>query len=114
MKMIIAGGRDFDAQDEHWLALDELNVDFGISEVVSGGCSGADEFGECWANSRNIPVRLFKADWKTHKRAAGPIRNRKMAEYANALVAFKGGKGTNNMVKEAEKAGLHFFDRRDY
>jgi len=37
-----------------------------------------------------------------------------MAEYANALVAFKGGKGTDNMVKEAEKAGLHFFDRRDY
>jgi len=26
MKMIIAGGRDFNAQDEHWMALDELNV----------------------------------------------------------------------------------------
>lgn len=38
---------------------------------------------------------------------AGPIRNREMAEYANALLAFdKGTKGTRNMIQMARKYHL--------
>lgn len=104
MKVIIAGGRDYKFTDRDKLYLD-LHHHL-IDEVVSGGASGADEQGEEWARSKNIPVKIFPADWKTHGRAAGPIRNREMAWYADALIAFPGGRGTENMIKTATKLGL--------
>jgi hypothetical protein len=58
----------------------------GVTEVVSGVDAGADEFGEKWAKINNIPVKIFKADWKTHGRAAGPIRNKQMAELLMLLL----------------------------
>ncbi len=102
---IIAGGRDYKLtlSDEAWL--DTLP----IREVVSGGASGADAGGEAWAKKRGIPIKRFPADWKTHGRAAGPIRNRQMAEYADAVVLFPGGRGTDSMRTEAERQGLRIF-----
>jgi hypothetical protein len=85
----------------------------GVTEVVSGVDAGADEFGEKWAKINNIPVKIFKADWKTHGRAAGPIRNKQMAEYADAVALFPGGKGMESMKRETEKAGLSSYDFRD-
>ena len=104
--VVVAGGRDYEFTDEDRTRLDALP----IRELVSGGASGADRGGEQWAESRNIPVKLFPADWKAHGRAAGPIRNRKMAEYADAVVLFPGGRGTASMRKEAEKAGITVYD----
>ncbi len=110
MKVIIAGGRDyaFTADDVAWLdALLEKRGPF--EEVVSGGATGADAEGEKWAASHGIPVKRFPADWKTHGPAAGPIRNREMARYAEGglCVLFPGGRGTANMRKEAYYAGMH-------
>lgn len=81
---------------------------WAVTEVVSGGARGADAFGEEWARDRRVPVRVFPADWNRHGRAAGPIRNREMAEYADALVAVWDGesRGTKNMIEEATKRGL--------
>jgi hypothetical protein len=59
-------------------------------------------------------VMQMPADWKTHGRAAGPIRNRAMAEYADALIAiYRKGKltpGTRNMISEARKRGLKIYE----
>ncbi len=93
--------------------LDELRGKIPITEVVSGGAAGADSDGEIWACELNIPVRRFAADWDKHGKAAGPIRNAEMADYAEALIAFPGGKGTANMVKQAKKKGLKIWDWRD-
>jgi predicted Rossmann-fold nucleotide-binding protein len=35
-----------------------------------------------------------------------------MAEYADAVALFPGGRGTENMASEAAKAGLKVFDFR--
>ena len=51
-------------------------------------------------------------DWEHFGRAAGPIRNKKMAEYADAVILFPGGKGTASMLKEAQKAELTIYDYR--
>ena len=106
MKTIIAGGRNVTEADILESALDELP--WQISEVVSGGAKGVDQMGEEWAERNSIPVKQFKADWKTYGRAAGPKRNEQMAEYAEALLAIWDGqsKGTANMIKNAEKQGL--------
>lgn len=108
MKIIIAGGRDycFDADDIN--CLDSID----IHEVVSGGASGADAWGELYAHTRGLLLTKFMADWKLHGRAAGPIRNRQMSQYADGVVLFPGGKGTNSMYSEALKAGIKIYDFR--
>ena len=110
MKLIIAGGRH-----QHLDNLDCLNLCKieGVSKVVSGGATGIDLDGESWGHSRKLPVMRFFADWKSHGKAAGPIRNKSMAEYADALAVFNGGRGTDNMVKTAQKLGLKIYDFRD-
>lgn len=106
MKTIIAGGRDI---HDYQLVLDAINeCQFPISTVISGGAKGVDSLGEKYAFEMNLPLQLFYPDWDTHGRAAGPIRNRKMAENAEALIAIWDGKsrGTRNMIETARKLGL--------
>lgn len=47
----------------------------------------------------------FPADWKAHGKAAGPIRNKQMAEYADALLLIWDGesKGSASMKNEMLK-----------
>jgi hypothetical protein len=106
-KTIIAGGRNYQFSDEDRKVLDS----FEISEVVCGGANGADECGRRWAIDRGIPVKMFPADWGKHGKAAGPIRNREMAEYGERLIAFWDGqsRGTKNMIETARGLGLEVF-----
>lgn len=112
MRIIIAGGRDyrFTIGDVSWL--DWLKNRVAITEVVSGGATGADTCGEQWAHSSGIPVKRFPANWDLHGKAAGPIRNREMAEYADGVILFPGGRGTDNMADTARKSGIAIWDWR--
>jgi hypothetical protein len=74
---------------------------------------GADAGGERWAKKHGIPIKLFHADWTAYGRSAGPIRNRQMASYADAVALFPGGRGTNDMAMAAVARGLKIFDWRD-
>ena len=111
-KVIIAGSRDFKDYSFLKKIVDKLYINGGI-EIVSGGAEGADSLGELYAAEKGYTLKRFPADWKAHGKAAGPIRNRQMAEYADHLIAFPIGssKGTYNMIKEAGKLGLlrHIF-----
>ena len=109
MKVIIAGGRDYKLTKSDWDALRQID----ITEVVSGECSGVDRDGETYAHWIGVRVKMFPPDWKGQGRAAGPLRNRKMAQYADAVVLFPGGKGTDSMHKEACLAEIKIYDFRD-
>ena len=87
---------------------------FDITEVVSGGAKGVDRLGEQYAMIRNIPLHIYEADWERNGRAAGPLRNKKMAENAEALIAIWDGvsRGTKNMIETAEKHGLLVYVKR--
>ena len=118
IKIIIAGGRDFTDQDKGFPALDDLLLQYDMEngdyfgaelvEVVCGEARGADTLGKEWAILRGASVKSFPADWDKHGRAAGPIRNGEMADYADILVAFWDGKtkGTKNMIDQALSKGL--------
>ena len=69
---------------------------------------GADRLGERYAKERGYKVIYFPADWDIDGRSAGFKRNVKMAEYADALVAFWDGKssGTKHMIETAQGKGL--------
>jgi hypothetical protein len=106
MKVIIAGGRDI---HDYNLVLEAVKeAQFPIATVVSGGAPGIDSLGEQYAEEMNLKLNIYQADWERHGRAAGPIRNRKMAENADALIAIWDGKsrGTKNMIETATKLGL--------
>ena len=86
---------------------------FKVTEIVSGGCpSGADAAGERWASENDVGVLRFKAEWEKYGKAAGPIRNKKMAEYADALLLIWDGKspGSRNMREEMKKLGKKIYE----
>jgi len=109
MKTIIAGMRDFHDYPFVEKHLDMLRHE--ITEVVSGCATGVDALGERWARTNGISIRRFPADWSGQGKAAGPIRNREMADYADALVAFWDGKskGTKNMIETANRNNLKVY-----
>ena len=107
MKVIIAGTRykDKDAKivfDDYNLVVEAVaRSGFNITEVVSGTAIGADRLGEKWAIANGIPIKEIPADWNRYGNAAGPMRNKAMAEYADAAIVVWDGKspGSRNMVE---------------
>ena len=113
-RVIVAGGVHFNDYETLRNTMDECFRDSLKEEIeiVSGHARGADSLGERYAQEHSIKCTLFPADWKKYGRAAGPIRNKQMLEYATeqeaGLIAFWNGesKGTKNMISIAEKAGI--------
>jgi len=112
MKTIIAGGRTI---TDYSLVLSAIGEsEFEITEVVSGMAPGVDTLAIQYSREHNLPLKEFHADWNQYRRAAGPIRNREMAEYGEALIAIWDGesRGTKNMIEEATKRGLKVYVKR--
>ena len=110
MKTIICGGRNKRISTFWW---DHMTKDYGflITEVVSGNALGIDSDGERWAEERAIPTVIFPvndSEWRKFGKLAGPMRNERMAKYADAIIVFPGGRGTANMMKLAKQYELKF------
>lgn len=57
-------------------------------EIVSGGCpQGADNFAESLASSNQCPIKIYYAAWNRLGKSAGFVRNRRIAEDADVLIA---------------------------
>lgn len=110
MKLVVAGGRSRDLTEADVAKLDAIHAAEIVTELVSGAAKGVDRAAEAWAASRGIPVRRFKPDWRRYRCGAGPVRNREMAAYADAVALFPGGSGTRNMRDEARRARKRIFD----
>lgn len=111
--IIVAGGRDFNKPRLLLKRMDHLTKRLTTFEVYTGAAKGADKIGEAWALHRFQRVTNFYPDWIADKKAAGVLRNIRMAEEAKAkvgrkkvaLVAFWDGvsKGTKNMIAIARR-----------
>lgn len=136
MKILVCGGRDFanpipyDHSVENRKAMNEYSFVmkklFEISNqysknynpddnwlptditIISGMASGVDSAAVDFAVVHYCDLETYPADWKTHGKAAGFIRNQQMLDEGkpDLVVAFPGGKGTADMVKRAKKAGV--------
>lgn len=108
MKLIIAGSRTIGSQQAVTNALFAAGyTPDAITEVVSGGARGVDVAGEFVAGRFGIPVKRFRADWRSLGKSAGYVRNAAMADYADELLAVWDGvsKGTQHMINLMKKAG---------
>lgn len=107
INLVTAGGRNFTDYDffkkEVDTYLQELEPDELL--IIWGGAKGTDSMGKRYADDYNIEEEEEKADWSKYGRAAGPIRNKVMAEKCTHLIAFWDGKskGTKSMISLAEK-----------
>lgn len=109
MRVLICGGRTYCDQTFFTKTLDAIQKDKGpITLIIQGGAKGADYLAHLYACRRGIREEVYNADWRTWKKAAGPIRNAVMLKEGkpDLVVAFPGGNGTADMVKKANKAGV--------
>ncbi|MGN6147079.1 DUF2493 domain-containing protein [Rhizobium sp.] len=119
MRVLVCGGRDYNNRDRIALALKDYRApkvtDVSEHVIIVGGATGADTLAEEWADVWGVRKRVFMADWKKHGKAAGPIRNQKMLEDGkpDIVLAFGGGRGTADMIRRAQAAGIPVveFDR---
>jgi hypothetical protein len=76
-------------------------------EIVSGGAAGVDKMARDVAFRDNFFYIEFLPDWTKYGRAAGALRNKKIVDYCDKLIAFWDGKskGTKISIDMAEKAG---------
>ena len=96
-------------------ALNSLDERMVIEAVRHGDAKGADVLSGKWARAMGIEEQACPADWNTHGRAAGPIRNAAMLEAGGVevVMAFPGNKGTADMVRQARAfGGVRVWDRR--
>lgn len=112
-KLIIAGSRHVSISPEDITGyLHDHGIVETIQEVVCGCANGADSAGELWAKHNGIPVKHFAADWSAHGKAAGPIRNKQMAEYGDELLLIWDGQspGSKSMKRIMESAGKPVYE----
>ena len=109
-RVAVAGWRKYENYEEA-----KEYIDFCISEIrkkytlifVSGGCRGADSLGEKYAAENGFKTEIYPAVWEKYGRAAGPKRNKKIAEISDYIICFWDGKsrGTKSLLNFAEKYG---------
>lgn len=110
--VIVTGGRGFSDRQVLFDAMDKLAPQL----VIEGGASGADLLARKWAEERGVAHLTDWALWAKNGKAAGPWRNEHMLVIAQRIAAygdgylcvaaFPGGKGTENMVSVAVRAGV--------
>lgn len=111
-KVLVCGSRDYEDRDRLFQVLDAYRGRIGPSMlVITGGAVGADELARQWAFSRKVDHVVLYAKWELEGRAAGPIRNRRMAKLKPKLVLafskdFDNSRGTADMIKVAEKLNI--------
>lgn len=108
MKIIIAGGRDFNDYKLLSESCDYFLQNQSEIEIVSGTANGADKLGEQYGEEKGHQIKKFPANWDKYGKSAGFKRNIEMADYADALIAFWDGKskGTSHMINEAKNKNL--------
>tara|TARA_Y100000780_G_scaffold232443_1_gene263957 strand:+ start:3901 stop:4263 length:363 start_codon:yes stop_codon:yes gene_type:complete len=114
MKVLVAGGRDFDNKDWLFKELNAIHSAEPITQIIDGGARGADSLAYLWAHQMGIDNYRAFANWEKYGKKAGWVRNNEMADLGPDLVVlFPGGVGTQMMYDIALKRNIMILDLRD-
>lgn len=102
-KVGIVGSRWFTNYDVFLTELKSLNLKVDV--IISGGAKGVDSLAEQYAKENNIPIIIYYPDWNKHGKSAGFIRNKRIVENSDSIIAFWDNKslGTKNTIDLAMK-----------
>lgn len=106
--VVISGSREYTDFDAFANKLDDvLKVTRTKSRIrlFEGGARGIDKLALQYAIMRGIRKERFEADWDTHGKKAGILRNIEMIDAADMVVAFWDGqsRGTKHAINYAIK-----------
>jgi hypothetical protein len=115
IRVLVTGGRNYANRGLVYEVLDDLHRHQGISTIIHGGATGADEHADGWARSRLVAVQRYpvtRQEWQSVGNRAGPMRNQRMLDEGKptAVVAFPGGRGTADMVRRARDACIMVYE----
>ena len=87
---------------------EESNSGENMFRVIIAGSRSFANYEMLNAKEMGFHVAYFPADWERYGKAAGYIRNKEMAQNADALVAFWDGesRGTKSMIDLAKEYDL--------
>lgn len=119
MKIAIVGSRNYKDRFQLGIVLAmELEVLGDETVIISGGASGADSLAEEYAAAFGLETEIYPANWAEFGKAAGPIRNKVIAQECDMMLAFYGPDGvtpgTQSSVRLAKEAGKEvkvFYER---
>lgn len=102
-RILVCGGRDYADRAFLFESLDAVHSSTPIQTLIHGHATGADSLADEWARERRVAIHGFRALWKQHGTAAGPIRNQRMLDVGkpDRVIAFAGGRGTTDMCDRA-------------
>ena len=114
MNVLITGSREWTDRDlmRRVLVRELTALDPSLAAdvtVMHGACRGADLMAARLLNTSVYKVRAFPADWQTHGKRAGILRNLQMLDEGPVLVlAFQVGRsrGTQHVIDEARKRNI--------
>lgn len=106
MIVLVCGGRRF--EDARLMRATLIEAGLTSSDVlIHGGATGADAHAEYEARAIGCHTARVDPLWNRHGNAAGPLRNAAMLRLRpDKVIAFPGGRGTANMVRQAEEVGV--------
>jgi YspA, cpYpsA-related SLOG family len=103
-RVLVCGGRDY---ADYNAVLQQVRLLGSQVVVVHGAARGADTLAGMAAKELGLAVEVHPARWAEFGKAAGHIRNQEMLDSGVDLVlAFPGGRGTENMKRIARAAGV--------
>ena len=118
-RILVTGCRDWEDGKAVYQALtnawceamkkDHNNMRASQITIVHGNATGADAYARIFAGKMQMFQEPFPANWQTHGKAAGPIRNQEMVNLgADICLAFWDGqsKGTADCIAKAVRAGI--------
>jgi len=105
MRVAVVGSRT--ATQKDYAAL-EAHIPANASEIVSGGARGIDSLAKRYAKEHRLMLTEFLPDYGAeidNPRAAPLLRNQKIVDYADYVIAFWDGqsKGTRYTIQYAHK-----------
>lgn len=76
-------------------------------EIVSGGAVGVDSCATEYAKRKGLKLTVFLPQYERYGRAAPIVRNKKIVDYSDKIIAFWDGRsrGTLSVIKYAERVG---------
>jgi hypothetical protein len=107
MKIIVCGSHIYSQPNFIRQWLDWYHRKDRIKTLIEGGALHVDAIAGAWAVEHAIEHLKIDAKWHLFGPHAGPIRNAEMLLLEpHVVIAFPGGNGTANMVKQAREAGV--------